>query len=107
MAIGQEPIPPREEAAIADEIAVAERRASRARERAAHAGFSAADSFEESARLHEHLAKVQDETVQQGVSHTEFHQDSAVRHRKAAADDRHLAELKRRESEHDLAMDSD
>ncbi|MEE6175625.1 hypothetical protein [Mycobacterium sp. 050134] len=103
MTIGQEPPPAGEEDFIADEIEVAEDRARRARERAAQAGFSAADSLEESARRHEHFAEVEDEGVRQGVPHTDVHRESARLHRKAAAEDRHLAELKRRESEADLS----
>jgi len=47
---------------------------------------------------------VQDETVAQGVSDTDVHRESAIWHRQAAADDRRLAEEKRKESEADLAM---
>ncbi len=96
-----------ERAITADDVERAERRVAQARERAARAGFSAADSFEESARRHEQLARVQDQTVRQGVSHTEMHRESAVNHRKAAAEDFQLAELKRKESQADLAMGSD
>lgn len=106
MATSHQP-PPSEEAVTAGDVEFAERRARDARERAALAGFSAAKSFEESARRHERFAKVQDETVRQGVSEVEAHRQSAIRHRKAAADDRHLAELKRQESRTDLSLDGD
>ncbi|BBX62741.1 hypothetical protein MSAS_19150 [Mycobacterium saskatchewanense] len=95
--------PPSSDKAFADEIERAERGSRHARERAAMAGISTARSFDESARRHEELARVQDETVRQGVSHFEMHRESAVLHRKAAAEDRHLAELKRNESEPDLS----
>jgi hypothetical protein len=98
---------PPEKAFTADDVDLAERRAAAARERAAHAGLSAARSIEESARHHEHIAKVQDVTVAQGVSHPNVHRESALRHRQAAADDRKLAEEKRRESEADLSLDTD
>jgi len=51
------------------------------------------------------VAKVQDQTVQQGVSDTDVHRTSAIRHRQAAADDRDLAERLRKESEADLSLD--
>jgi hypothetical protein len=104
MATGQEPL---EQAVTAEDVDRAERRVADARERAALAGLSAAESFEESARHHEHVAEVQDQTVEQGVSHTEVHRESAIRHRQAAADDRKLAQLKRKESEADLSLDTD
>jgi len=74
-----------------------------ARERAARAELSAAHSLEQSAARHERFAKIQDQTVQQGISHTDEHRSSAQEHRKAAEDDRRLAELKRKESEADRA----
>lgn len=104
MAIAPEPS---ERAFTAEDVKVAERKAAEARERAAHAGLSAARSIEESARHHEHIAKVQDVSVAQGVSHTKVHRESAMRHRQAAAEDRKLAEEKRKESEADLSLDSD
>ena len=87
-----------EQAFTAEDAELAERRAAAARERAAHAGLSAARSFEESALKHEEVARVQDAAVQQGVSHVGVH-------REFAAEDRKLAELKRKESEADLAVD--
>lgn len=104
MATGEQP-PRDEEAATAEVIGRSERRVAQARERAAHAGLSAARSFDESALRHESLARVQDSTVQQGAPDPDVHRESAGRHRKAAADDRELAERKRRESEADLAFD--
>ncbi len=94
------PEPP-EQACTHEDVALAERRAAEARERAGHAGLSAARSIEESARHHEHLARVQDVAVAQGVSHSNVHRESAMRHRQAAAEDRRLAEEKRKESEAD------
>ncbi|ORW97033.1 hypothetical protein AWB92_03970 [Mycobacterium sp. IEC1808] len=99
MATGQEPFD--------QAIDRAESRAAAARERAALAGLSAARSFEESARQHERVAQVQDVTVARGVSDSEVHRKSASRHRQAAAEDRKLAQLKRKESEADLAVDGD
>lgn len=95
----------REHALTAKDAELAERRASAARERAAHAGLSAARSLEESALRHERVARVQDQAVEQGVSHVGVHRDSAAHHREFAAEDRKLAELKRKESEADLAVD--
>ena len=46
-------------------------------------------------------------TVEQGASHIEVDRESAARHRQAAADDRRMAEQKRKESEADLSMDTD
>ncbi len=106
MATGQDPLRG-EQAITADDVELAERRAAEARERAAHAGLSAARSFEESAIQHERVAEVQDWTVEQGVPHADVHRRSAMRHREAAADDRKLAELKRKESEADLSLDAD
>lgn len=103
MATGHEPF---QQAFTAEDVDLAERRAAEARERAAHAGLSAARSIEESARHHEHVAKVQDVSVAQGVSHTNVHRESAMRHRQAAVDDRKLAEQKRTESEADLSLDT-
>jgi hypothetical protein len=104
MATGNQP---REEAFTARDAEIAERRAAAARDRAAHAGLSAARSFEESAVKHEQVARVQDRTVEQGASHGAVHRESAAKHRQAAVDDRKLAELKRKESEADLALDAD
>ena len=98
-----EPSPQSEKAFTAEDVELADHNAAAARERAARAGLSAAHSLEESAARHERFAKIQDQTVHQGVSHTEEHRDSALKHRQAAADDRRLAELKRKESEADLA----
>ena len=96
-----------EEAFTAGDLDLAERRAAQARERAARAGLSAARSFEESARQHEHVAKLQDVSVAQGVSDIDVHRNSAHRHRDAAAEDRKLADAKRKESEADLSLDTD
>ncbi len=90
-----------------EDVDRAEHSAAEARERAAHAGLSAARSIEESARHHEIVARVQDVSVAQGVSRTNVHRESAMRHRQAAADDRKLAEEKRKESEADLSLDAD
>ena len=70
-------------------------------------GAPAARSFEESALRHEELARVQDRTVEQGVSEVALHRESAAKHREAAVDDRKLAELKRKESEADLSLAAD
>lgn len=104
MATGQEPL---EQAITAADVDQAENRAAEARERAALAGLSAARSFEESARQHEQVAMVQDVTADQGSSHPEAHRRSAFRHRQAAADDRNLAQRKRKECEADLSADTD
>lgn len=102
MATETQPPAPGEQAFTAADVELTERRAAEARERAAHAGLSAARSFEESARRHEQLAQVQDRTVELGLSHTDQHRESASRHRAAAAEDHKLAKLKRKESEADL-----
>lgn len=94
-----------DEAVTEKDLERAERRVAAARERAAHAGLSAARSFEESALHHERVARIQDRTIAQGASHDELHRESAAKHREAAVDDRRLAELKRKESEADLAID--
>jgi len=107
MTAGHEPPSPGEEAVTADDVELAERRVAEARKRAAHAGLSAAASIEESARYHEQFAKVQDQAVEQGAPGTGIHRRSAILHRQAAVDDRDLAERKRRESEADLALDTD
>lgn len=103
MPTGNEPSPRSEKAFTAEDVALAEHNAAAARERAARAGLSAAHSFEESAIQHERVAKIQDQTVEQGVSHDDVHRRSALKHRQAAEEDRKLAELKRKESEADLA----
>lgn len=95
-----------EKAFTAEDVEHAERRVAVARERAARAGLSAAQSFEESALQHERVAKMQDSTVAQGVPQTDVHRRSAIKHRQAAAEDRKLAELKRKESEADLTFDA-
>ena len=105
MATGHEPSSLGEEAVTAHDVELAERRAAEARERAARAGLSAARSIDESARQHERLARVQDRTVERGVLDMDVHRESAIRHREAAAEDHNLAELKRKESEADLAPD--
>jgi hypothetical protein len=107
MTTQHEPPSPSEEVITVEDVELAERRARAAGERAALAGLSAALSFEESARHHERVAELQDQTVAQGVSHTGVHQRSAARHRQAAVEDRHMAELKRKESEADLSFDTD
>lgn len=94
-----------EHSLTAEDAELAERRAGAARERAAHAGLAAARSLEESALRHEQVARVQDRAVAQGVSHVDIHRESAAHHREFAAEDRKLAELKRKESEADLAVD--
>ena len=86
---------------------VAERRVAEVRERAAHAGLSAARSIYESARCHERVAKVQDRTVELGASDIDVHLQSAIRHRQAAAEDRDLAEWMGKESEADLSVGID
>ncbi len=96
-----------EEPFTAEDVNLAERRAARARERAAHAGLSSAESIAASAQCHQRLAQVQDETVAQGVLDADTHRESAIRHRQAAADDRELAEAKRKESEADLTLGED
>ncbi|OBH05406.1 MULTISPECIES: hypothetical protein [unclassified Mycobacterium] len=93
-----------DEAFTAEDVNLAERGAAQARERAAHAGLSAAQSIAASAQCHQRLAQVQDETVAQGVLDADTHRGSAIRHRQAAADDRELAEAKRKESEADLTL---
>lgn len=107
MSTGHDSPTPGEGTVTAEDVGLAERRAREARERAAHAGLSAARSIEESARYHEEVAKVQDRTVAQGVSDTDLHRRSATLHRQAAADDRDLAKRKREESEADLSADTD
>jgi hypothetical protein len=106
MPTGNEPSPRAETAVTAEDVELAERNAAAARERAARAGLSAAQSFEASAARHERVAEIQDQTVQLGISHDDVHRRSAAKHRQAAQDDRKLAELKRRESEADLAQDA-
>jgi hypothetical protein len=107
MATGHEPPAASERSFTAEDVELAERRAAQARERAAHAGLSAARSVEESARHHERVAKVQDVTVEQGASEVGVHQASARKHRQAAADDHKMAAQKRRESEADLSLGTD
>lgn len=103
MPTSNEPRARGEKAFTAEDVELAEHNAAAARERAARAGLSAAHSFEESAILHERVAEIQDWGVQQGVSHTDVHRRSALKHRQAAEEDRRLAELKRKESGADLA----
>ncbi len=100
-----EPPAPRLHITAAEEVEIAERRADKARIRAAHAGLSAAQSLERTARSHDEVAAVQKTTIQQGISHTEVHEKSAAKHRKAADHDRLIAEAKRRESQADLDRD--
>lgn len=106
MATGHQP-PSGEEAVTPEDVQLTERRAAQARDRAAHAGLSAARSFEESAIQHERVARLEDQTVERGVSETGVHREFAMRHRQAAADDRGLAERKRKESEADLSLDDE
>ncbi len=88
-----------------DEVREAERRAAQARKRAAQAGLSAAESFERSAKGHDELADVQQDSIRRGIPAPEVNEASSARHRKAAEDDRFLAQLKRDESEDDLSPD--
>ena len=78
-----------------------------ARERAARAGLLAARSLDESALRTRTRRETQDRSVQQRVSDVDRHRESATVHRKFAAEDRKLAELKRKESEADLSLDAD
>ncbi len=103
MPTANKPSPRGEKAFSAADVELAECRVAVARERAARAGLSAAHSLEESAVQHERIAKVQDCCVAQGVPHTDVHRRSASEHRQAAAEDHKLAELKREESEAELA----
>ncbi|OBB99244.1 hypothetical protein A5782_22270 [Mycobacterium sp. 852002-40037_SCH5390672] len=103
MATGHEASARGENAITAEDVELAEHRAAMARERAARAGLYAAASFEKSAVQHERVAQIQEWTVEQGVPHPDEHRRSAIIHRQAAAEDRKLAELKRKESEADLA----
>lgn len=103
MSTANQPSPRGETPVTTADVERAEHNAAAARERAARAGLSAAHSFEESAAQHERVARIQDQTVIQGISHTEVHRKSAVKHRQAAEEDRRLAKLKRQESEADLA----
>lgn len=89
--------------AVAREAELAERRATKARERAAKAGLAAAESIDESARRHERFADSQDHAIEHGIPDPDEHRESAALHREAAARDRKLAELKRKESEADLS----
>lgn len=95
------------EPVTAADVEFAERRAEEARERAGYAGLSAARSLNESARLHEEVAQVQDLTIAQGASRTEVHERSAARHRKAAETDRMVAERKINEAKADLRPGTD
>lgn len=91
--------------AIDDEVHEAERRAAEARERAAQAGLSAAESFERSAKRHDEVAEVQQDGIRRGIPAPEVNEKSSARHRKAAEEDRHLAQRKRDESAEDLSPD--
>ncbi|MCV7283555.1 hypothetical protein H7J88_28355 [Mycolicibacterium flavescens] len=84
------------------DVQAAEERAREARDRAARAGLSAAESFERSARLHEELAGLQQDTASRGIPAPEVNLESSARHREAAQEDRTLAHRKREESEADL-----
>jgi hypothetical protein len=74
---------------------------------AQHAELSAARSIKESARQHERVARVQDVTVEQGISDVDVHRRSAIRHRQAAAVDRRVAEQRRKEFEAELSPGTD
>ncbi len=106
MATGQQRPSSGEEAVTQEDVDLAERRAAQARERAAHAGLSAAQSIAASAQSHQRLADVQDVTAAQGVLDADAHRESAIRHHQAAAEDRELAEQKRTESEADLSPET-
>jgi hypothetical protein len=101
MATEQQSIP-NEHINTAD-VEEAERRAAAARGRAAHAGLLAADSLDRSARFQERVARVEQQTVAQNVSHRDVHERSVRSHFEAAKADRTMAENKRKESEADLA----
>lgn len=82
----------------AEDVEQAERRAEEARIAAAHAARSAASSLEESARLHDRVAHVEEQTVQRaGASGTRA--KSTAFHRESAETDRILADQKRREAD--------
>jgi len=96
MVTGPEPSAP-EESVTAEAVELSELRAGEARERAAHAGLSAARSFEESARLHDQVAQMPDQTVEQGASHPDVHRAAAKKHRTAAtANPQRVRALRRR-----------
>lgn len=103
MSTANPPSPPGERAVTAEDVELAERRAAAARENAARAGLSAAQSLEKSAVQHDRVAKIHDLAIEQGAPHTDVHRRSAIAHRQAAAEDRKLAGLKRQESGADLA----
>lgn len=86
----------------AEDVEIAERRAAEARERAAHAGLSAARSFERSAHFHEEVAQVQEVMLEHPIPAPEVNEASSARHRRAAAEDRDMAKRKRDESLADL-----
>ncbi|KUI22950.1 hypothetical protein AU193_10045 [Mycobacterium sp. GA-1285] len=94
--------PPQQSHAL-DEVHEAERRAARARERAAHVGLSAAKSFERSAKRHDELADTQQDSIRRGMPAPEVNEESSARHREAADEDRHLAQRKRDQSEAGLS----
>jgi hypothetical protein len=95
------------EPVTAEGVNLAERWAAHARERAARSGLSAARSIDETARSQERVANIQDVTVEQAASHDDVHRKSAAGHRQAAAEDREMAERKRKESEADLSVYND
>jgi hypothetical protein len=82
-----------------DDVEQAERSAERARIRAAQAARSAARSLEKTARLHERVAEVDEQTVRQGASSTDVHDESAAFHRQSAQGDYKLAADKRNEAD--------
>ncbi|MCV7027824.1 hypothetical protein AWC25_24605 [Mycobacterium sherrisii] len=77
----------------------AEHRAQQARAAAAEAARSAAGSLERSARFHERLAQIEDETLRQGVGNADVVRKSVAFHRESAEVDHKLAALKRKEAE--------
>jgi hypothetical protein len=93
--------PEPEKSLTAEDVEMAERRVAAARERAAHAGLSAAASFARSADMQDDVARIEEVTVAR-TPHADAHRESIGIHRRAAEEDRVMAERKRRESEADL-----
>ena len=95
----------REQAITAKDVEFAERRAAAARERAAHAGLSAARSFEEWPNTRN------SRTYKTGASSKACLRLAYIANRRPSIakqrSNRKLAELKRKESEADLAVDAD
>ena len=92
-----------EESVTQDDVEEAERSAEEARLGAAQAAHSAARSLEDTARLHERVAGVEENTVRQGASRADVHEESVAFHRNSADNDRKLAETKRTEATADEA----